>query len=382
MISWNVRSRAVLASLSVFVACTAAAAQSPGDLGLSVYYQVTYQDGNIEDLSQVPTTNEDIRMIVRISRYQPGATPRRFLATGRVPLGLTGRGWTIKTDLQWNGKAWVAPPVVRKMREPGADLVGTRSQTVQTAVVRKLIEAELKRQRNEMDKLTAAVARAENDLAGAQKPQDHQTAQTLLEAVREALRRSRQAVREYEMMLGRPGGRSMLHRSVGQVGPTKLQQRTKETLGVVDPLEQGRLMPHHTQVWKLPPGSGQRQYTVEMAHPEAGTFGGFYYVAYADTDGDGVPDRLIGRSDLAQAATCGGWTKWNFTTDASRVFVGNTWADADTTLYYGTRDVTNWRGLGGEVYISGGFGLTPQSRWDYEPYLTNLRIHVGSQNPD
>ena len=121
-----------------------------------------------------------------------------------------------------------------------------------------------------------------------------------------------------------------------------------------------------------------------MAHPEAGRFGAFHYVAYADTDGDGAPDRLIGNSPLAVAALPGAWTGWNFQTAAESVFVGNTWPHPRTAVYYcpSADAPAGWKGVGGDVYVSSVFGGVPSWASPYGPYLSNLQVWVGDQNPD
>jgi len=121
---------------------------------------------------------------------------------------------------------------------------------------------------------------------------------------------------------------------------------------------------------------------VSMAHAEAGPFGAFHYVAYADTDGDGLPDRLIGRSPLVTASAAGDWTDWQFTTDQQVVFVGNAWTNPDTTIYLdqaeSDRRGETWRGLSNDVYVSGFFGGVPSWQSPFGPYLTNIRVNVSN----
>lgn len=119
-----------------------------------------------------------------------------------------------------------------------------------------------------------------------------------------------------------------------------------------------------------------------MAHVEAGPTGGFYYVAYGDTDGDGTPDRLIAHSPLAVARDPGGWSQWTFETDLERVYVGNAWPGDRAPMFCapGERDGENWQGLGTDVYVSGVFGACPTQK--YWPYVGNIRVRVSQPNPD
>jgi len=376
------RRRLVLLAASV-LGVAVAGGQSPRDLGLRLFYQVAYEDGTIRDVSSVPRTEQGIRMVTRISRYQPGAKARRLLATGPVPLTLPARGWTIKTDLVWKQGAWVAPPVVETLRRHRAGRASAVTQpAVESAAVRKLIEDELKRHRARLDKLGAAVAQVERDLRATEDPRRRENLQTVLSSMRQEQEKIAQSVREYEQLLGTLGGDgSIIRPPVGTTGGDNPPPATQPSFGVAKPLVETEILPYRAQVWRLPSAQGLRRVTVSMAHPEAGPFGAFYYVAYADEDRDGRPDRLIGRSPLIEASAPGQWTRWSFSTDADAVFVGNTWPDPDTSVYYAPRGAAPWRGGLGEVYVSGSFGLVPRWRCPWGDYLTNLRVYVGRQNP-
>ncbi|MGB2823963.1 MAG: hypothetical protein WBF17_23490, partial [Phycisphaerae bacterium] len=137
-------------------------------------------------------------------------------------------------------------------------------------------------------------------------------------------------------------------------------------------------LPHRVQVWKVPPDRGERTYAVSMAHPEAGAAGGFYYVAYADTNDDGRADRLIARSPLARADRAGQWTQWRFRTGDERVFVGKAW-DRDDTVHYHAEAVRiegNWRALSAEAYVSDDAWGMPIRRWG--PCIGNIRVWVDA----
>jgi len=110
-----------------------------------------------------------------------------------------------------------------------------------------------------------------------------------------------------------------------------------------------------------------------MSHAEAGTFGAFYYVAYADTTRDGLPDTLIARSPLAEADIPGRWTAWRFTPAMRTVFVGHAWAHDATAIYSDRIAQGNWRGLKPQMYTASVLGDSPRRRGGL--YLTNCRVY-------
>ena len=110
-----------------------------------------------------------------------------------------------------------------------------------------------------------------------------------------------------------------------------------------------------------------------MAHAEAGTFGAFYYVAYADSTGDGLPDTPLARSPLAASERPGQWTSWRFTTDAERVFIGHAWPNVDNAVYCRRTTGANWRILSRDLYVAPVFGALP--RRVAGPYVGNCRVY-------
>lgn len=90
-------------------------------------------------------------------------------------------------------------------------------------------------------------------------------------------------------------------------------------------------------VWAVKPEylSGQ-QITVAMAHGAAGDEGGFNIIAYADTDGDGKPDKKVAESEFLAGEKSGAWSSFTFSTDEKSLFVGNSWPpDNDTVIFRG-----------------------------------------------
>lgn len=80
-------------------------------------------------------------------------------------------------------------------------------------------------------------------------------------------------------------------------------------------------------VWEVlsPPEKGEFV-RLEMAHPRAGPPGSFRMVAYADRDGDGLPDEKVAQSLLLESAAPGQWSSWEFNAPGGKLFVGSTWS--------------------------------------------------------
>ncbi|MCX6348261.1 MAG: hypothetical protein NTV79_02000 [Candidatus Aureabacteria bacterium] len=88
-------------------------------------------------------------------------------------------------------------------------------------------------------------------------------------------------------------------------------------------------------VWEVLPGKKRGdKVKVEIAHPVAGENGAFEIVAFADTDGDGKPDKEIARSEELSAENPGDWSSLEFTTPEKRIFVGYAWTDRSGVYIY------------------------------------------------
>ncbi len=345
-----------------------------------VYYQVTYADGKVRDLNEIPKVKKGIRRVVRISRFEHFIKGCEILTTHRPEVRLIRPGLTVKHELTWNSKAWVGPEQ-KPPKPPPRTLLSKNVISREIRKTRRIVKA-LRKRLVEHDH---AVAEAERKLAGIKGSDGEQTAKGELEKARRSRKTVLEAIEQYNLQLdaligvtgdkdfGQPAGRlEQLRRPPG-----------KGNIGIVEPTVQRAVLPHRVQVWKLPRRRGRRNCAVAMAHPEAGRFGAFYYVAYADTDGDGRPDKLIARSPLASADAPGNWTRWSFITSEPVVFVGNAWPE-ETAGVYCTRTkprTTNWRGLEAEVFVAPLIGVTPKRKWTWQPYLTNIRINVN-QNPE
>jgi hypothetical protein len=290
-----------------------------------IFYQVEYADGTSRNLPAVPRTADGIRRVERvITQAGKGAVVYSTTAPGVADVG---GGRTSRTTLHWNGAAWVSPADIRRAAQPPlsnpsgspATAPASRRATTQATAPAILVSAPFSRPAD-----TAPAA--------------------------------------------------------SQPSPPSLAQGA---YGVVRPIDDVAPATHRAAVWKLPLARGQRAYRVAMAHAEAGEFGAFRYVAWADSDGDGLPDKLIARSPLMAARQSGDWSAWSFRTAEGDVFVGNEPADDETAIYIrpAGEAETNFRGLPTEMYVEGYLGGgrddqpgRPSRR--FQPYLTNIRVQL------
>jgi len=378
-------------------ACLAAAAGAAD--GGTVYYQVTYADGTVRDQPTVPATDADIRLVVRISRVEPDAVGYDVITTHHVPLRKVNAGRTTRTQLAWNGRAWVAPAAV--VPDAAAERQGAEAQRADkvdrlTRVLRQRVRADLQRLRARLESLSEAVGRARQRREDAQGPQEKQEAERALRAALEARDACRREIDAAERTLRElPANARALAEPAGEVRPVAGDAaRPAGAVAVLDQAADDVQVPARpVRVWPVPEAprqgagadaagepAGPRTVVVEAAHPEAGDCGAFYYVAYADTDGDGRPDRLIARSPLARADRAGGRTRWRFTADAGSLFVGQACPRPDTSVY--GRRVRRAGQRAGGSYVAALIGAVPyRCRSDGWALLGNLRVYVESQHP-
>ena len=365
----------VLVAAAVVAACATPVA---GDGESIVYYQLITTDNKIRDVSAVPRTNDRIRRVLRISRIE-GPYPGHVIHTvTKSGFSLVQTGRTVRTELHWDGKAWVGQ----------ADRPGDQGDPKRRAEARKeavkLLAVKVKAAKESLSVADKAVLAAAEGLAKAKGTDGEAAAMLLLAKAQQARRKALRALLQLEGLLASPTAPAA-SRMLGQAAAAKAVPAPTAGdagMGVVQPIQSRRVLPYRSHVWKLPRRTGRRSYAVSMAHPEAGRYGSFYYVAYTDTDRDGTPDTLIARSPLAAADRPGQWTQWSFSTAAAGdVYVGSAWPHARSAPYH--RPIppgaaVNWRGLGTEVYVSGRPFGGPRRRWN-APYLTNLRVRVEEQ---
>lgn len=357
-----------------------------------VYYQVTYESGKVVDQSRVPTTDKNIRRVVRIARLNTGDRGLRVLSTERSPVKLRNTGQTFRHELQWDGKAWTLAKIFPRERTLSTEQDTQRDEQRDEAssqLPEKLedaLAAELKRVARELIATRKAVSHQKELIAESEKRVE-QASDEDADKARKALAARREKLEELESELDRLK-EAAVRLIAGEMGDADGEVTAGVSLsdandagGVVKPIEAEHVLTHRVQVWQVEKSllrsrKGNRRYTVSMAHPEAGRLGEFYYVAYADTDGDGKPDKLIAHSPVARVKQAGAWSSWSFDTDLDVVFVGNAWPREDTAIFCDryTKTARNWRGLSPTAYVSDVFGGCPSVKaW---PFLSNLRVEV------
>ncbi len=358
--------------LACLLSLLTADASRAGDPSALVYYQLTASDGQVRDQFQPPQTNEKIVSVVRISRYDSPAQQGTMIST---ETGVTryNAPRLVKQDMQWDGAAWVVP----------ADPAGPGDGDNDDSMARALL-AEARRITAELARMRRLRGQARSELADAEAIHQQLAGKDAQQAAARQLQRARKRAEELDARMQKLQGalevllaeKGPLSSPTGSVEPKGLEN--KDFVGAVRQTDRRRVLPHRLQVWPMDKAKGPRTIRVSMAHPEAGPGGAFCYVAYADTDADGKPDAMIGRSDLVEVKYPGQWSRWDFQTDQEAVFVGNAWAGPHRPTYcrkLTAADIgTAWTGLGQEVWVSGYLGADPDEK--FWPYLSNIRVRL------
>ena len=380
--------------IAVIIICTSPSglAQSDARLG-TVYYQVLYTDRNVSDLPKIPGTDKGIRSVLRIATVGtagPPARSREILSTERPMLRQIAVDRTYRTKLTWNGQAWVgsAADRTRQLAEVisttdfrlGADrkpragrphpLLGSLNELQNRRAFWQLAAIDIEAKMFEhAGTPTAGKKRWDLAAVGAIQRNIDRSIYQHRKTVAKLARQGKLA-RNFKL----PDDRQVkLLRPTGKVAATELGPKWAAAAGIAKPIDEVHILPHRLQVWAIPPQTGRRTHHVTMAHAEAGTFGAFYYVAYADSTGDGLPDTPIARSALAESERPGQWTSWSFTTKAKRVFIGHTWPNVDNAVYCRRASGAEWRKLSREVYVAPILGMLP--RQPAGPYVSNCRVY-------
>ncbi len=71
-----------------------------------VYYQVTYEDGTVKDLSRLPANDKGISRVLRIVRLGDDAKGYEIITDSRNVLTLVKPGQTVRQDMVWDGRGW------------------------------------------------------------------------------------------------------------------------------------------------------------------------------------------------------------------------------------------------------------------------------------
>ena len=360
-----------------------------GQRGRVVYYQVTYADGTTRDLSAVPTTRQNIRRVVRVLREEDGQKGAEILSTGPQVLTYVNRGQTYRSDLRWSGSAWVAPEDTRRPAPPKPAPAAPMTTPAARPAAPAETQTDVRHAQVELVALSQTLLATHQKLTALERslkapagdaPNRPAPAEQVA-AARQAVREALLAVIETARKLSpAPSADAKAPPASGNVSDAT-SRPAGAAAGIARPIDDVAVLPYRRQVWKLPPATSERTCTVSIAHPEAGAFGEFYYVAYADTTGDGRPDKLIARSPAARARRAGQWTQWAFTTAERDVFVGKAWSRPNASHYHSTaitvRD--HWRGLSQQAYVAA--NLWGHRGWHRlgAPCLANVRVWVGGR---
>lgn len=134
-------------------------------------------------------------------------------------------------------------------------------------------------------------------------------------------------------------------------------------------------------VWQvLPQFVTASRYQVLVKHAAVGSEGAFHITAWADTDGDGLPDEQIGISPLCQADRVDQWSEWEFSTEEMAIFVGVANRKRVSIYYKMGGAVTGYVGLANRAYYCHSFGGVPRrSKW---PRFTNIMVRPLTDGDD
>jgi hypothetical protein len=340
-----------------------------------VYYQVTYNTGEVRDLFSPPPSDEGIASVVRIARLD-APIPKHTMVSTEVGVVVYNQPRVYRNDMKYNGKGWVLA------HEPSGQAVDAEKELAKALLEEsRRILTEKTQAREQLEEARASrkdfqILRKETRSAEALKALERQEKQLdqRIEALQEQMEHLDKASEAFDDQAQR------LLEPIGKVSSPEGLAAPHGGWGVAKPLAVRKVRPYRMQLWPLPPGKGQRSYRVSMAHTAGGLLGSFCYVVYADTDNDGRPDKMLGASPLVVCESPGQWSTWTFQASHDRLFVGNTWPDARASVYAGHlgKDSSgrgrNWHGLGGQVWVSGFFGGVPERT--FAPYITNLRVEL------
>jgi hypothetical protein len=113
---------------------------------------------------------------------------------------------------------------------------------------------------------------------------------------------------------------------------------------------------------------------LRMEHAAIGKEGAFCFTAWADKNGDGVPDTQIGISPEMMAENKGEWSDWEFVSDGKTVFVGTATKKKTPIHYQMGGQLEGYYGLSDRVFYSREFGQPPVS--SIQPRYTNIRVEI------
>ncbi len=353
-----------LAALGVLIVSAAMAADERG-----VTYRVTYGSGIVADVLAPPETNGGIKSVLRIVAVPAAVT----LSTDDNDSDAAGK--LTMTPMAWDGKAWIVPAPAGATQRAAAIQPSTDDNLVASEI--RKTEQLLRRMMDSLKSLAHAVADAQRK-RDALDADDEAAARAAADRLAD-LRRQRdsmlQAVESYRQRLTALETLAKEETFVTPAGQVRSDRAPASA--PAREAAKAEAPAHHVQVTRLATGTGRRTYRISLPHAQVGSAGAFYFVAYADTNGDGVPDKLIARSPLAQSVLAGGWSTWTFATSERNVFAGNAWVGDDVVL--AGRPAPQGEAAGSlkqEYFVSGFFGKTPDDKRAFVPYLQDIRVEI------
>jgi len=130
---------------------------------------------------------------------------------------------------------------------------------------------------------------------------------------------------------------------------------------------------YNVWVWEVKPGMKTgNTVKVKIMHAVAGERGGFNIIAYADTTGDGKPDKELARSDFFISSDPGEWSDFEFTTNEKRIFIGNTWPQGSNAFVF--RGNGPWPGENCPLSDHFYYRIPPGAADSAGPAYTNMRV--------
>jgi len=115
--------------------------------------------------------------------------------------------------------------------------------------------------------------------------------------------------------------------------------------------------------------------TLKANHASDGNGGAFCFTAWSDTNNDGLPDSRIATSQLKSANEKGQWSRWEFVSDGSPLFVGITMKTKVLLYYQNSGQLKGYCGLSSRMFYSRTFDAAPQH--SVEPRYINLQITIS-----
>ncbi len=335
--------RYILLALAMIAMAVPAGAGPPTGAGAaSVVYQVSYINGLLREMAAAPASRDNIAWVTRIERFESRSPTYEILSSGPQSVTTVHEGTTARTQLVWNGTAWVEPPAPHPHDPAWASTLAERTPpprhagedaapgppaprpvapTASSSPVRAEIlrlETILVHLGERLARLDHAVAQGERDLEAAETDAGKGEIGQRIEEAKRSRATVLEAIRAYQTQ------RNALGESRGPVrtpeppvpGPATVTPAPGVSLLPILP-EPGTFhdaadLPHRRYGTRLPPVEGERSYAISTQGSVSTHCGPFRGAAYTDRDGDGLPDGIVATDPAVHSATPGGWATWYF----------------------------------------------------------------------